>query len=208
MILKKIKKCIGDMIRDIEFIFSSMIIYFPDGSMGNSLRSWYYRFVLKEKLGADSIIKSGVLIDTRHLREINVEIGDRFIAGPQVTIDPGDSFGIIIGNDVSIAHGAYIRAASHNYSMLDKPIATQGHIAKKILTRDGRPASIIIEDDVMFGAYTIVLSGAKIGRGSVISAGSVVASEIPEYSVVMGNPARVIANRKITPLTGGYEIFP
>ena len=57
-------------------------------------------------------------------------------------------------------------------------------------------ASIIIEDNVHIGARCIILSGAKIGEGSIVAAGAVVSSEIPENSIVAGNPARVIASRE------------
>ncbi|MBN2965577.1 CatB-related O-acetyltransferase, partial [Sulfurospirillum sp. T05] len=54
---------------------------------------------------------------------------------------------------------------------------------------------IIIEDDVWIGSNCVILSGVTIGRGSVIGAGSVVTKNIPKYSIVGGNPAKVIKNR-------------
>ena len=42
----------------------------------------------------------------------------------------------------------------------------------------------------------ILLSGSHIGEGSVISAGSVVSSIVPPYSIVVGNPGRIVGNRK------------
>lgn len=46
------------------------------------------------------------------------------------------------------------------------------------------------------GARVIILPGVKIGRGSVIGAGSVVSKSIPEYSVAVGNPCKVVKLRK------------
>ncbi len=54
---------------------------------------------------------------------------------------------------------------------------------------------VIVEEDVWIGNHVILLSGSKIGRGSEIGAGSVVRGIIPPYSVVIGNPAKVVGFR-------------
>ena len=51
---------------------------------------------------------------------------------------------------------------------------------------------IIVEDDVWLGANVTLLSGAHIGRGAIVGAGSVVRSKVPPYSIVSGNPAKVM----------------
>ena len=50
----------------------------------------------------------------------------------------------------------------------------------------------MIEDDVWIGANAIVLKGVTIGEGSIIAAGAVVTKNVPAYSLVGGNPAKVI----------------
>ncbi len=55
--------------------------------------------------------------------------------------------------------------------------------------------TVIIEDDVWIGGNVTILPGVTIGKGSIIGACAVVAKSIPEYSVV-GNPAKIIKNRK------------
>jgi len=77
------------------------------------------------------------------------------------------------------------RTTNHNFSSLETPIRLQGHIAQNIM----------IGDDVWFGANSIVLPGVTIGNHVVIGAGSVVTTDIPDYSVAVGNPAKVIKNR-------------
>lgn len=57
---------------------------------------------------------------------------------------------------------------------------------------------ITIGDDCWFGANVTVLPGVTIGRGCTIGAGSVVTKDVPEYSVAMGVPARVV--RKVESL--------
>lgn len=54
---------------------------------------------------------------------------------------------------------------------------------------------IIIEKDSWIGAGSIILSGVTIGHGSVVGAGSVVTKSVPPFSIVAGNPARVIRRR-------------
>ena len=51
---------------------------------------------------------------------------------------------------------------------------------------------VIVEDDVLIGANAVILEGVRIGKGSVIAAGSVVVEDIPENSVAAGTPAKVI----------------
>jgi len=55
---------------------------------------------------------------------------------------------------------------------------------------------VIIRDGVWIGRQCIIFPGVKIGEGSVISAGSIVRSHVPPYSVVAGNPARVMFRLK------------
>jgi acetyltransferase-like isoleucine patch superfamily enzyme len=56
----------------------------------------------------------------------------------------------------------------------------------------GAAAPIVIEDDVFVGMHALILKGTRIGRGSVIGAGSVVTRDIPPGVVAAGNPARVV----------------
>lgn len=54
---------------------------------------------------------------------------------------------------------------------------------------------IIVEDSVWIGARVTLLAGSHIGRGAFIGAGSVVRSSVPPYSIVVGNPAKVVGFR-------------
>lgn len=49
-----------------------------------------------------------------------------------------------------------------------------------------------IEDDCWIGGNVTILPGVTIGRGSTVGAGSIVSRSIPEYSVALGTPARVV----------------
>lgn len=53
----------------------------------------------------------------------------------------------------------------------------------------------VVENDVWIGQNSLILPGSKIGDGAIIGASSVVSGEIPPYSIVAGNPARLIRKR-------------
>jgi virginiamycin A acetyltransferase len=57
---------------------------------------------------------------------------------------------------------------------------------------------VIIEDDVWLGTRSIILSGIRIGKGSIIAAGALVNRDIPPYSIVAGVPGKIIKSRLIS----------
>lgn len=201
--LKTFSHFIHRIYGDIVSISKHIIIYFPECYFGRFIRRKMYEFLLKDNMGKSSHIPLGVRIKTKP-RE-NIKIGENLRLGCWVVINPSDSFGVLIGKNVCISEGTFIRAASHQYADPLKSVAEQGHCAKEVFTKDGQRASIIIEDNVWIAAHCVILSGAKIGKGSIISAGSVVASEIPEYSLVAGNPSRVVGNLKTLNLQSSYK---
>ena len=54
---------------------------------------------------------------------------------------------------------------------------------------------VIIEDDVLIGANSVILEGVKVGKGAVVAAGSVVTKDVPPGVVVAGSPARIIKTK-------------
>ena len=57
-------------------------------------------------------------------------------------------------------------------------------------------AAVVIEDGAFIGARCIILKGVRIGRGSVIGAGSVVSRDVPAGVIAAGNPAKVVKELK------------
>jgi acetyltransferase-like isoleucine patch superfamily enzyme len=94
---------------------------------------------------------------------------------------------VVIGTFVKI--GANVRLFDHDFHALDSTLRRNGSTdAQNVISLEIR-----VEDDVFIGANTIILKGVRIGRGSIIGAGSVVAlKDIPPLSKVAGNPARII----------------
>ncbi len=184
-----IKRLVKLIKREVLGFIVIIIHGYPDGSIGNRIRKYYcykkYQILDILYIGRNSRITS----------TDKLIIGKNFILGEGAVIENSNSNGCYIGNFVGIARGSYIRTANHNFDDIDVPWMHQGHLAKKINYKNS-VYSIVIEDNVWIGSNAILLSGAHIGIGVIVSAGSVVSSKIPEYSIVSGNPARIIANRK------------
>ncbi len=88
--------------------------------------------------------------------------------------------GITIGNNVGIAHDTKIYTLGHN---IDSPMfETKG-------------APVVIEDDVFIFSNALIMPGVTIHQGAIVLAGSVVTKDVPSWSVVGGNPAKVIRKR-------------
>ena len=112
-------------------------------------------------------------------REV-VTIGDRCLIGRGSGIVGHER--IVIGDDVFTGHNVYVTDANHGYEDPLVPVGRQ--------FGEARPVSI--GDGSWLGHGTVVLPGATIGRHVVVGAGSVVTGDLPDFSVAVGNPARVI----------------
>ncbi|GAB3756267.1 acyltransferase [Spirosoma pomorum] len=108
----------------------------------------------------------------------DVQIGsDSLIGIGSVVIGP-----VSIGSDVIIAQHVVISGLNHGYQINDTLIRKQPVSRKQI----------VIEDDCWIGANVTITAGVRIGRHSVVAGGSVVTRDVQPYSVVGGNPARVL----------------
>ena len=125
-------------------------------------------------------------------KNVNVEKGAEFatdlIIGDNsgIGINSKISSRVTIGKNVMMGPYCLIYTRNHRFSDTNIPIIEQGY-------EEYRP--VIIEDDVWIGGRVIILPGVKIGKGVVIGAGSVVTKDVPSYSIVAGNPAKIIRKR-------------
>lgn len=108
----------------------------------------------------------------------NIIIGDRCAITSRVKlVGP-----VTLGNMVTIGSGAQITGLTHNFEDVNCPIKDQGV----------SPNPTIVSDDVWIGGNSVIIQGLKIGTHCIIASGSVVTRDVPDYSVVAGNPAKVI----------------
>lgn len=90
---------------------------------------------------------------------------------------------IKLGNHVLLGPYVFIIDNEHYFEDVTTPISKQGSWSK---------GPIEIGDETWVGAYSKILGGVKIGKHCVIGAGSLVTRDIPDYSIAVGSPARVI----------------
>jgi len=138
-----------------------------------------------------------------------IEIGDGAVIGGQQTWVVGlkvyDRARLVIGPNTHVNYRTLISVAREvrigancliaggvqifdNNSHPTDPLARRGN--GPMTAADVAP--VIIGDDVWIGTGSIILKGVHIGDGAIVAAGSVVVRDVPPYTVVGGNPARVI----------------
>ena len=113
----------------------------------------------------------------------NIEIGDNSGIGINACIPSNTK----IGNDVMMGPNCYILASNHRFDNIEIPMIKQGLITPKIT---------IIEDDVWIGRNVTFTPGRIVRKGSIIGACTMLCKDFPEYSVIGGNPSKLIRSRK------------
>ncbi len=117
----------------------------------------------------------------RSKNKIRIKIGNNVDVGHNAFISANNS--IEIGDHVIMAPYVFITDHDHGYSDVKKNLHQQ---------RLSESEHVKIEDNVFLGVKSSILKNVTIGRHSVIGANAVVTKNIPAYSIVAGNPARVI----------------
>ena len=95
--------------------------------------------------------------------------------------------GTFIGDDCLIGPNVSIIGNNYRYDRLDVPIRLQEKFSAK---------GIRLEDNVWIGSGCVILDGAQIGAGSILTPNSVLSGRIPPNSIAQGNPAKVIFTRR------------
>ena len=125
-------------------------------------------------------------------RDVNIEAGARL--GRRVWIGNHSSLGLDcridgelhVGNHSFMGPEVMVFTGNHVFQRCDIPMMFQASSAEQ---------PVFIGDDVWIGARVILLPGVHIGDHAIVGAGAVVTKNVPDWSIVGGNPARVIRDR-------------
>ncbi len=108
----------------------------------------------------------------------DVIIGNNSLIGLRSTvIGP-----VEIGNDVLLAQNIVLSGQNHGYEDISVSIREQKSITNKIT----------IKDSAWIGANVVIVAGVTIGAHSIVAAGSVVTKDVPDFTIVAGNPAKIL----------------
>ncbi len=154
--------------------FSQLLSLIP-GKLGCYLRSGFYRFVMTS-CAPNVLIGFATLFSQQ-----DTEIDEGVYIGPQCNIGK-----CAIGKNTLLGSGVHIMSGKgqHNFSDPDTPLREQG----------GTFTQVEIGEDSWLGNGALVM--ANVGKKCVVAAGSVVISDVPDYAIVGGNPAKVLGSRK------------
>lgn len=160
-----------------DFIFrtASELLSLAPYLFGVILRQEFYRWTLN-RCGRNVAVGFGTIFFYR-----DIEIGNHVVIGNYNVIHYCD-----FGSHVVVADGCQFLSGAryHNMERTDIPMALQG----------GRLRRIRIGDDCWIGAAALLMDDVQ--PGSVVGAGAVVTAPVESFTVVAGNPARVIRRRK------------
>lgn len=175
------------MHRSIKSHISEKLFFWIANKLPCSRARFIGRFCqnLRAKTAKGFIAQCGTNVNIEpHVKfNLALKIGDRSGIGENSELY-GD---ITIGSDVMMGTNCIIYTQNHVFSDTTKPMKLQGF---------SDPKPVIIGDDVWIGGRVTILPGVNIGNGSIVGAGAVVTKNVPPYSIVAGNPAKIIKYRK------------
>ena len=134
--------------------------------------------------GRPVVIGDGCAIAADAFLHGPITLGPRVSVNARASLDGGGK-GLTIGEGSRIATGATLYAFDHGLApdrfVMDQPVTSRG---------------IVLGKDVWIGAQAGVTDGVRIGDHAVVGMGAVVTSDVPEWAIVGGVPARVIGDRR------------
>jgi len=141
----------------------------------------------KFSIGKGSILDGSVV--TEH-PDANIRIGENSYIGGSTLIS---AIGIDIGDDVLIAWGCtFYDHNSHSVVWAERKHDVKDWYQGKKNWENVKKEKIKVCDKAWIGFNSIIMKGVTIGEGAVVAAGSVVTADVPAWTIVGGNPAKII----------------
>ena len=136
-----------------------------------------------------------------------VSIGKKTVIGAGAFINPIQSGVIIVENGTNIGRRVTLSALKkisigknclfgYDVSVLDHDHNVMDPKKSPVEAGLGKPHEVVIDDECFIGAHSFILKGVRLGKHCVVGAGSIVTKSFPAYSVIAGNPARIIKKIK------------
>jgi len=208
----------------IKYEFITTLISWIPGALGLVLRMKLYPILLKNvgkgvtfgqnviirhphkiTIGNNVIIDDNVVLDAKGQDNEGITIGNGVFLGRgtifnckngNIVLDDNVNMGfnchifsassVKLGKNALIAANCYLIGGTHKFNRLDVSPLEQERESK----------GIILKENIWLGSNVQVMDGVKIGRDSIVGASAVVNSDIPDYSIAVGMPAKVVKNRK------------
>ena len=123
--------------------------------------------------------------NTIRAHEGSLRLGDKVVFGRDNVINC--YLDIEFGESALMADWCYVCDFDHKMDSIEMPIKDQGIVKTPVR----------IGPDVWIAAKVTILRGTRIGRGCVLGAHAVVKGDIPDFSIAVGSPAKVVKNRKL-----------
>lgn len=161
----------------------------------------HYKLTDFKSIGRNVIIEEGALI----FNPQNITIGDNVYVGHYSILKGYHRNDMVIGDNTWIGQACFFHSAggiqigkSVGIGPCVKILTSvhgDGPISAPVIDNQLEFGEVIIEEGCDIGIGAILLPGVRIGRGSVIGAGAVVTKDIDDYSIVAGNPSRLLRKR-------------
>ncbi len=144
-------------------------------TIGPNTRIWHHAHIREGAVvGADCNFGHSVFIDS------GVVIGDKVKLQNRVSVYRGVTLedGVFVGPHASFTNDKYPRSITRDGDL--------------ILTEDWEPQKTLVRYGASIGAGAMVLTGLTIGRWAMVGAGAIVTNDVPDYGLVVGNPAQLV----------------